>query len=168
MSGRPAGVVRALDGELLDRQPLVVRRFSPVDQPGKVTQGFAATLHLDRHAGDQQLVESPVGRQQRGDAQVPHLLQRVFPGSGVELRVQAGDGRTQALRHRHHDVLYLNHELWNAVVVPVQSQEIGAQGQAGALVAIVEGIERRVIVVVLDVLQDAFQLPQILQPCQAT
>ena len=39
----PAGVVRAGDGELVDRQPPVARRIGPIDQPDQVTARLAGT-----------------------------------------------------------------------------------------------------------------------------
>jgi hypothetical protein len=60
----PARVVRPLDGELVDGQPLVARWVGPVDQAHKVAARFAVLLVLHRHAAHQQPVEVAVGGQQ--------------------------------------------------------------------------------------------------------
>ena len=62
---RAARVFRPLEGELVDRQPFVAPGLAPVNKPHEVTPRFAVLLVLHRHAAHQQLVEMPVGRQQR-------------------------------------------------------------------------------------------------------
>ena len=88
---RPAGVVQPFDGELIDRQPAVLGRVFPVNQANEVTTRFALFLVFHWHTADQQFVEMAIGRKQGRDAEVQHLLERIFfggskgcPGSGGE------------------------------------------------------------------------------------
>ena len=100
MSGRRR-VVRAFDGELVDRPELVFARPRPVHQTHEVSHRFAIALVLHRHTVDQQLVKCPVGRQQRREPQVLHLVQRILAGGGGQVRVQPPDGLAQAKRQQH-------------------------------------------------------------------
>ena len=94
-------MVRPLDRELIDRQPLVLGGVGPVDQADEIAAGLTVLLVLHRDAADQQLVELAVGREQGRDAEVEHLLEGVFLGGRRDVRVQAMDGFTQAEREQH-------------------------------------------------------------------
>ena len=100
MSGRRVWCGPRID-ELVDRQPLVALRVRPVDQADEVAPGLAALLVLHRHTGHQQAVKSLVGRQQRGDAEVQHLLERVVAGGSGNVGVEPEDRFAQAKRQQH-------------------------------------------------------------------
>ena len=58
----PAGMVRPLDRELVDRPAFVAAGVCPIGQAHKIAHGFAVALVLHRHARHQQFVECTVGR----------------------------------------------------------------------------------------------------------
>ncbi len=97
----PARVVRAGDGELVDRQPLVACRVGPVHQPHEIAAGFAVTLVLHRDTGDQQPVKLPVGGQQHRRAEVQYLPDGILAGSGRHVWVQSRDGLAQPAGQHH-------------------------------------------------------------------
>lgn len=103
---RPAGVLRAPHGELIDRQPFVGGGIVPVDQPREITPGFAVAGHIHRHPAHQQAVKAPVRTQQGRHPQVQHLTQGILAGRMRQRRVQPRKRRPQAL-HEHHLLIAL-------------------------------------------------------------
>ena len=67
----------------------------------KSPRGLALHLVSHRHPAHQQLVEMPVGRQQRRGAQIHHLAHRIGSGGGGNARVQAIHRRPQPLLQQH-------------------------------------------------------------------
>ena len=97
----PARVPGATNRELVDRQPVVGLRLGPVDQPHEVAARFTIHLVLHRHARHQQAVEMPVGGQQRRNAQVEHLRERIVPRGWRNAGVQPLDRRAQPPGQQH-------------------------------------------------------------------
>ena len=102
---RPAGMVRAFDGKLVDRQPLValrrIGRFGQVDQADEVTARLAIFLVFHRHAADQQFMEMAIGREQRRNTQIEYLLDRILTGRGRNGWIQPVDRSTQSISQNH-------------------------------------------------------------------
>ena len=97
----PARVVRPGDGKLVDRQPFIARRISPVNQAYEVASRFAVKGVLHRHACHQQSMELPVGGQQHRSAQVHHLLDGIFTRCLRHVGVQRRNSLAEPLDQQH-------------------------------------------------------------------
>ncbi len=98
---RTAGMLRPLNAELVDGQPLVGPHIGPVDQAHEVTTRLAILLVLHRHPADQQPMEQAIGGKLNWQAEIDHLLECILTRRQGQQRVEPCDGRAQAHGQDH-------------------------------------------------------------------
>ena len=87
------------DGELVDRQPIVVGGVVKVDDAGLVAAHRAAGIAaFHRHAVHGHAMKGAVARFQSGSLRAGQLAEGVVQGIGGQVGVEAGEGIAQALR----------------------------------------------------------------------
>ncbi len=91
-------VLRPLNAELIDRQPVVAAHIRPVNQPHEIAPGFAILLVLHRHTADQQAMEQAVRGKLNRQPEIHYLLERILACSQRHLGIELGDGGAQAFR----------------------------------------------------------------------
>ena len=91
------------DGELVDRQPVVVVRVVEVEHPRlRAADGAVGRAVLDRHAVDQQAMEGAVARLQRWPLGAGELAEGIVEGLGRKRGVEPRECSLQPLRQ--HDL----------------------------------------------------------------
>ena len=99
--GRPFVLVLG-DGELVDREPVVARRFAEVEHANLIAADPAPRVDvLHRHPGDEHLVEIAVPRLQRRPGRPGQSSQGVFERIVGQVRIEPGEGGSQPGRQHH-------------------------------------------------------------------
>ena len=93
--------MRALDGKLIDSQPIVFLRVRPIDQAHEIASRFTILLVLDGDATDQELVKMAIRRKRRRDAEVDHLLESILPGGCRHTWIELVDSLTKPEHQLH-------------------------------------------------------------------
>jgi len=93
----PAVELGALHAKLVDRQPFISGHVAKVNESDPVTAPLAILLELDRHTFHQPTVHLAIGLHLPEDVRIEHLARCFVLSAGRNVRVQAADGRAQAV-----------------------------------------------------------------------
>jgi murein DD-endopeptidase MepM/ murein hydrolase activator NlpD len=86
------------DGELIDREPIVVLRIFKIHEPRLRVNDSAIARVFDADAFDEQAIERAVIRDERGMRGARHLAVRVFERVGGESGIEARERVAQTAR----------------------------------------------------------------------